>query len=81
MVSMSCYSIKSVAHFENPEAFEPERWLLGKECPAIQPFGSRPHGCLGQRRARLEMRLLLAVLLLKYEFRVPEDVKLNGWLN
>lgn len=81
-VSVSCYSMfKSEAHFENSEAFEPERWLQGKEYPAYQPFGSGPHGCLGQPLARLEMRLLLALLFFRYEFSVPGDVKLNGWLN
>ena len=80
-VSVSCYSMfKSVAHFENSEAFEPERWLQGKEYPAFQPFGSGPHGCLGQPLARLEMRLLLALLLFRYDFRVSADEKLKGWL-
>jgi cytochrome P450 len=80
-VSVSCYSMfRSPSHYENPETFEPERWLQGKDYPAFQPVGFGSHNCLGQPLARLEMRLALALLLFRFNFSIPENVKLKGWL-
>ncbi|ORY05488.1 cytochrome P450 ClCP1 [Clohesyomyces aquaticus] len=81
-VSVSCYTMfKSSRHFENPESFEPERWLEKekKDNAAFYPFGLGPHNCLGQPLARLEMRVLLALLLHRYEFKVPRGGVLRKW--
>ncbi|KAF2792945.1 isotrichodermin C-15 hydroxylase [Melanomma pulvis-pyrius CBS 109.77] len=79
-VSVSCYSMfKSADHFENPEVFEPERWMQGKEYPAYYPFALGSHNCPGQPLARLEMRLLLTLFLYRYDVKVPKDEPLKKW--
>lgn len=62
--------------FESPEAFRPERFL--PEAPPIErsawmPFGAGPRVCIGQHFALLEMTLVAAMLLQRYELRLPED--------
>lgn len=61
--------------FPDPESFQPHRWLRKSKAdsPGVQhPFGSVPFGygvraCLGRRIAELEMQLLLARLIQRYE--------------
>jgi cytochrome P450 len=53
-------------YFDDPEAFQPERWdgTLEDEIPdyAYFPFGGGPRHCIGMRFANLELRLTLATL-------------------
>jgi cytochrome P450 len=61
--------------FAQPDRFVPERFLDG--APAIPkgawiPFGLGPRVCVGQHFAMLEMTLLAAMLLQRYEVRMPE---------
>lgn len=67
----------SEEYFENPEKFQPERWLKNKDtegCPMqkkIHPFVSLPFGygrrsCLGRRFAEAELQILLAKIFRKY---------------
>ena len=58
-----------------PDAFLPERWLVGKDDPpfpaakgAWRAFEYGPRNCIGQELAMLEMRLVLALTV--KEFRV-----------
>jgi len=58
--------------FPQPEAFEPERFT--KDAPALarsawMPFGTGPRVCIGQHFAMLEMTLVAAMLLQRYELR------------
>ncbi|KAL8911234.1 MAG: hypothetical protein Q9171_003581 [Xanthocarpia ochracea] len=66
-------------NFHQPEAFLPERWLPGtrdtspfasdhKDC--MQPFSAGPRNCLGKNMAKAEMRLLLAKLLFRFDWRL-----------
>ena len=57
-------------HFENPQAFMPERWLPDAPQPlspaakrTAMPFGSGPRMCPGRYLALLEMKLAMAMLL------------------
>ncbi|HTP24769.1 MAG TPA: cytochrome P450 [Anaeromyxobacteraceae bacterium] len=57
----------SAAHFAEPGAFRPERWLRevggrAHEPSAHMPFGSGPRICPGRSLALLEMRVTLATL-------------------
>jgi cytochrome P450 len=56
------------AHFDDPERFDPARWLGPTEGRAHVPAASRPFGggpriCPGRSLALLEMRVALATLL------------------
>uniref|UniRef100_A0A2K6V2B5 Cytochrome P450 family 27 subfamily A member 1 n=1 Tax=Saimiri boliviensis boliviensis TaxID=39432 RepID=A0A2K6V2B5_SAIBB len=61
--------------FSDPESFQPRRWLRNSQPATLRiqhPFGSVPFGygvraCLGRRIAELEMQLLLARLIRKYQ--------------
>ncbi|CAI6237285.1 unnamed protein product [Periconia digitata] len=66
-------------NFYRPNDFLPERWLAGtrdalpfsndnRDC--MQPFSFGPRNCLGKNIARAEMRLLLAKLLFKFDWRI-----------
>jgi cytochrome P450 len=93
-VSVSCYSMfKSDQHFASAETFEPERFLNEKsrtgdanasalshnDLSAFYPFSLGPHNCLGQPLAKLEMRLLVALFLYRYNVTVPAGEPLRKW--
>ena len=61
-------------HFENPQAFMPERWLQDAPRPlspaakrTAMPFGSGPRMCPGRYLALLEMKLAMAMLLSSFD--------------
>ncbi|KAF5335214.1 hypothetical protein D9757_011663 [Collybiopsis confluens] len=57
--------------WNDPEAFRPERWLEGKELhPYLLSFGKGPRACIGKNLAYMEMTLVIAAILLKYEVEV-----------
>ena len=64
----------SERHFQNPHAFEPERWLADASqalSPAAKrsaiPFGSGPRMCPGRYLALLEMKMAMAMLLASFD--------------
>lgn len=65
--------------FPNPETFEPARFLPENEkniSPfAYFPFGVGPRACIGAQFAMTEMLVVLALLLQKFEFQLPDDHK------
>jgi cytochrome P450 len=61
--------------FEAPEAFQPERFL--PEAPdtprgAWIPFGTGPRVCIGQHFAMLEMGIIAAMLLQRFQLKWPQ---------
>jgi cytochrome P450 len=71
----------SAAHFPEPLAFRPERWLDAQAPSATSakrvamPFGAGPRVCPGRYLALLEMKLALAMLLGRFEIEsvLPGD--------
>lgn len=63
--------------FPEPQAFRPERFAAGAAAPprgAWMPFGTGPRVCIGQHFAMLEMTLVAALLLQRYELQpVPAE--------
>jgi len=65
------------AHFPNPRAFMPERWLAdGSVGPAASsakrvsmPFGAGPRVCPGRYLALLEMKMAMAMLLVRFDIQ------------
>ena len=64
----------SERNFQNPNAFEPERWLADAPqalSPAAKrsaiPFGSGPRMCPGRYLALLEMKMAMAMLLASFD--------------
>ncbi|KAI1298148.1 Thromboxane-A synthase [Halotydeus destructor] len=57
-------------YWPEPTVFDPERFM-GKqqlEPLAYQPFGAGPRNCVGMRFAVLQLKLVMAELLLRYNF-------------
>ncbi len=61
--------------WDEPEAFRPERFAGESDQPeyAYFPFGGGPRHCLGMRFARLEMRIVIASILDRYELELVSD--------
>jgi cytochrome P450 len=75
-------SICSIPSPQTLDMFVPDRWLAnGKfdsEAVRMLPFSAGPRGCFGENIAMIEMRIMIAVLVLKFEF--PQLAKsLSGY--
>ena len=75
-------AFRSKRNFADPEAFVPERWLEGKECPeryrddkrrVVQAFGAGPRGCIGKTLAYAEMGLILARVLWNFDLELCDN--------
>ena len=65
-------------YFPDPEEFRVERFFLENRDKIIPgsyiPFGIGPRNCIGMRFALMELKLVLAKLVLKYKFVLTEDI-------
>lgn len=64
--------------FSDPEQFRPERWLdepAGWPRFAYFPFGGGSRICIGERFARMEGALLLALLGQRWQFRMSSEAR------
>lgn len=74
----------SSSNFTRPYDYVPERWL--PSAPAefasdrkavVQPFSTGPRNCLGKNLAYLEMRIILARMILNFDLELCKESK--GW--
>ena len=60
--------------WDNPESFEPERFIKGNEKlrkPFTHlPFGGGPRGCIGSHYAMLQILMIVSELLRRYDFEL-----------
>ncbi|KAI8147944.1 cytochrome P450 [Fennellomyces sp. T-0311] len=65
------------ALWKDPEVFDPERFAPGGEAEhsglAWLPFGGGGRQCIGMNFSMAQQRVLLSMLLRKYEFSLPEN--------
>lgn len=60
----------SPQHWEEPEVFRPERFAKSAKIPAFAylPFGGGPRLCIGNHFALMEMQLVIAEMVRRYDF-------------
>ena len=69
----------------SPNSFIPERWLdttSGKfttNTSAFIPFSTGPANCVGKNLALLEMRMVVASIIQKFDMRFDEGYDPNTW--
>jgi cytochrome P450 len=74
---------RSVAHWPNPEGFDPDRFAAGadekSERPrwAYLPFGGGPRMCIGSAFATMEAVLVLAMFVGRYRLDLPAGARLE----
>ncbi|CAO3645097.1 unnamed protein product [Cunninghamella blakesleeana] len=81
LVNISIYGLHhNPAIWENPEEFNPDRFAPGGECElksdnAIPwaPFSNGNRMCIGMNFSTAQQRTILAGLLRKYEWSLPDD--------
>ncbi|KAJ5171974.1 hypothetical protein N7492_004567 [Penicillium capsulatum] len=83
-VSLQTYSLnRDSKRFYKANKFLPERWLpdastnpkspfYNDDRRAVQPFSIGPRACLGQHLAWAEMQLILAKLLVTFDFQIVD---------
>lgn len=68
-------------HFDNPEKYNPERFLTGGESTtpkSVMTWGAGKHLCPGKNFAIYEIKMIMALLTTNFErFHIPQVNKLN----
>jgi cytochrome P450 len=73
MVLLSSYvSHRHPDLWENPEGFDPDRWLpersAGRHKNAWFPFSGGPRGCIGGYFGQMEIQIVMSMLVPRYDF-------------
>lgn len=75
---LSIYALhRDPTYYPEPEKFDPDRFdpALVKARPklAYMPFGAGPRMCIGNHFAMMEMQLILAMLVQKFDFELLDE--------
>ena len=69
-------------HFKDPDRFEPERYLPGREEDrqifAWLPFGAGRHRCVGAAFAMMQLKAIFSILLRRFEFELAQPPESYG---
>ena len=68
---------RSDAVYENPDDFDPDRYLRGEPHPLF-PFGNGPRVCIGRPLAELELGIFVIGLLRRFQLRPLSEPKAIG---
>lgn len=80
-VSADLWSIShDPRNVENPQRFEPSRWLDGGKKPFSQPFLTGPRSCIGVNLAWLEMRLAAAKMVYSFDWQLAPGAVGQDWV-
>ena len=75
-------SNRMAEHFPNPERYEPERYLPGREEDrrtfAYLPFGAGRHRCVGAAFAMMQLKAIFSVILRDFEFEMAPPSESYG---
>jgi cytochrome P450 len=64
--------------FPEPRRFDPDRWLAGEPAPyTYLPFSAGLHMCLGVPFAKQSMLIALSMLLRRYSFQLPGELRID----
>lgn len=63
--------------FENPDSFDPDRYLKPRQEDLVNrwtwiPFGAGRHRCVGAQFASMQLKAIFSVLLCNYEFEMAQ---------
>lgn len=80
-VGVAPYAIhRNALYFPEPLEFQPERWLAGEDketteglALAFVPFSAGATGCIGRQLAMMELSLVVARLLWRFDLRVGSN--------
>lgn len=71
------YLHRNESYWPKPRTFSPERFIETSNQPrpkcAYLPFGSGPRVCIGKQFAMMNMKIILATILQRYEFKFPKE--------
>jgi cytochrome P450 len=72
-------SHRDPAHWENPSAFDPERFERQAAMPAFTyvPFGGGPRNCIGATFAQIEAKVVMARLFQRVGLELLPDQKIH----
>jgi cytochrome P450 len=72
---------RSPRFWDRPLVFDPDRFLpeasAGRAKFAYFPFGAGPRMCIGANLASMEAPLILAAILQRFDFEIPEGTELT----
>jgi cytochrome P450 len=87
IVLVSIYALhRSEKYYENPEKFDPGRFtperVKARPKNAYLPFGAGPRMCIGNHFAMMEMQLILASIVQKFDFSLAanQNVEMSALL-
>jgi cytochrome P450 len=68
-------------YWADPETFKPERFVAkpyGQDCQfAYLPFGAGPRSCVGRNFAVMNLTLVTAMMVQRFQFQLPRDFQLR----
>ncbi len=81
-IFLSVYNLhRSEKYWDNPLEFNPERFsaekVKARPSHHFLPFGAGPRMCIGNHFAMMEMQLILATLVQRFDFEMDAEYKLE----